>query len=152
MNMESLNKADIEFILSEEKQDKLFKTESQKGLNTKIQCGFVGFKSNTTLTMEKKNHSQIYRSWTLNLQKWGRSKPRWNWFYGFPFLIINKAEEVIFSTCSVVLAEDTIFTTKTFHKVQKFRIISCWFNLWQQHEEHHQKIKVLYVLSGKPWT
>lgn len=28
MNMESLNKADIEFILSEENEDKIFKTES----------------------------------------------------------------------------------------------------------------------------
>lgn len=59
----------------------------------------VLFSSNTELT----EYSQK-RRWT---------EPRGNRLHGFPFLLVDEAEEVLLGASSLVLPEDAVFTAGT---------------------------------------
>lgn len=68
-----------------------------------------------------------YLAKSLNSQKWWWPKPRWNRLNGFPFLLINKAEKIIFSASSLVLPEDTILTTRKHMKTQVMLLLAIFY-------------------------
>lgn len=123
MNMESLNSADIEFILWNKDPTAVSSSEvlkeRRKWQNRKHTPGnALKSKPQAKICRELKLHLSLLKP-SLNQshehrhsQEGRRAKPGRNWLDGFPFLILDKAQEVVLGASSLVLPEDAVLTAE----------------------------------------
>lgn len=158
--MESLNRADIEFILTKEEKKKArnsthistkpwtqqttkgqsvceshFKGKTPKigQMSDVICCYFEAESSNSeAVSLDRMRQLNFLFSCSrvdasMNSQERGRPEPGGDWLHSWPFLLIDKAQEVFFGASSLVFPEDAVLTTETNTKTQSYIISSlCW--------------------------